>query len=221
VLKIIPCFARNAFVIILAASLTLMKYYTDREETALDSLMEGFQAIGFDWRYQYVNKAVVTQSKLASKEDLIGFTMMEKFPGIENTEMFATLKRSMSERVCLTMENEFEFPDHSKGWFELRIEPIPSGIFILSFDITERKKAERQKEDHLHALEEMIFMTSHNLRQPITHILGVANVLDESVQSQEELRTIVGYMKGSALALDSYTRELTDYIQRMQRKAAG
>src|SRR3990172_2625501 len=42
------------------------------------------------------------------------------------------------------MVNEFSYPDGSRGWFELSIEPAPEGIFILSADITQRKRAEQQ-----------------------------------------------------------------------------
>jgi PAS domain S-box-containing protein len=33
-------------------------------------------------------------------------------------------------------------PNREVGWFELRIQPMPEGLFILSIDITERKQAE-------------------------------------------------------------------------------
>jgi diguanylate cyclase (GGDEF)-like protein/PAS domain S-box-containing protein len=41
------------------------------------------------------------------------------------------------------MVNEFIYPDGSSGWFELSIQPVPDGIFILSSDITGRKLGER------------------------------------------------------------------------------
>ena len=40
------------------------------------------------------------------------------------------------------MEIKFVFPDGNAGWFDLSIQPVPEGVFILSVDITERKKAE-------------------------------------------------------------------------------
>lgn len=104
-----------------------------------NELIEGFQLIGFDWRYLYVNNSVVKQSKCKSKEELIGFTMMEKFPGIEHTEMFAGLQKCMNARISVNIENEFVFPDGSSNWFELRVQPVEEGLFILSMDITERK----------------------------------------------------------------------------------
>jgi len=112
-----------------------------RYRTTLDNMLEGCQIIGFDWRYLYVNKAVALQGK-QTKEDLLGRTMMEVYPGIEQSDLFTVLRRCMQERAAEQMENEFFFPDGSKGWFELSIQPVPEGIFILSYDITEHKEAE-------------------------------------------------------------------------------
>src|ERR1051325_1124684 len=63
-------------------------------ERILDNLIEGCQIIGFDWRYLYVND-VTAQQGHQSKEALLGHTMMEKYPGIEITPMFAALRHCM------------------------------------------------------------------------------------------------------------------------------
>ena len=193
--------------------------YDIENETALDNLTEGLQLIGFDWRYLYANKSVMNQSKYSLKKDLIGFTMMEKYPNIEKTEMFSVLEQCMRERISRTIENEFEFPDNSKGWFELRIRPVPEGIFILSIDITEQKKVEEKKKEHIKDLEEMMFITSHKVREPITQILGVSNLLGGTKLSQEDLIKMVDYMKESALTLDVMTKELTTFMHEMKLKA--
>ena len=186
--------------------------------STLDNLMEGFQIIDFDWKYVYVNEAVIKQSKF-SKEELLGFTMMERYPGVEKSAMFETLKRCMYQRIATNFENEFTFPDGTKGWFELRVQPVPEGIFILSVDITERKKAENERLEYIKALEEMVFMTSHRIRQPITQILGVSYLLDQPDTTQEEIKKITGYMKQSVSSLDTFTHELTSFIYNLQVKA--
>ena len=190
----------------------------EKGDTVFDNLIEGFQLIGFDWRYLYVNKAAVKQSKCVSKEDLLGYTMMEKYPGIENTKLFGVLERCMKKRISQNFENEFTFPDHSKSWFELRIQPVTQGIFILSLDITDRKKAEREKKEYIEGLEEMIFITSHKVRQPVSHILGVSDIIESSIHSPGELNTMVNYIKQSALSLDTFTKELTIFINDMKVK---
>ena len=112
-----------------------------RYHRLLDSMMEGGQIIGFDWRYIYVNPVAASHGRQKA-EDLLGRTMMDVYPGIEQTELFAVLRQCMDERISRRLENQFVFPDGRLGWFELSIQPADEGIFILSTDITERKQGE-------------------------------------------------------------------------------
>ena len=137
-----------------------MRNYLD--ENTLDSLLEGFQLIDFNWRYIYINKTVAEQGK-SSKKELLGHTMMEKFPGIENTEMFRALQRCMNERISHRIENEFTYPDGTKGWFELRIEPVSEGLFILSVDISEQKKVEEELRKLNESLEVLVTLRTAEL----------------------------------------------------------
>lgn len=113
----------------------------ERFQSTLDTMAEGFQIIDFDFRYVYVNNLVTLQGHI-SKEELLGRTMTEMYPGIENTEFFNQLKRCLHDRVSHKMENEFVYADGSRNWFEFRIEPIAEGVFILSLDINDRKMTE-------------------------------------------------------------------------------
>ena len=108
----------------------------------LDNMMEGAGTIGFDWCFTSVNGAMEQQCKMPRKE-LIGFTPMEKYPGFENTDIYKAIRYCLGERISIQMDSEFIFPDQSKNYFELSIQPVPEGVFILSVDITERKKAEK------------------------------------------------------------------------------
>lgn len=178
----------------------------------LDNVMEGCQLISFDWKYIYINDSVLKQSKYSFKEELIGYTMMEKYPGIENTKMFKILEKCMVQRISANMENEFAFPDKSVGWFELKIHPVPKGIFILSIDITDKKKAEKERKEHIKSLEKMMFITSHRVRQPLTNIMGQSALLNSFKLSQDDLAHIANNMKESIENLDTFTRELSQFI---------
>jgi len=124
----------------------------ERFQTTMDSMLEGAQLIGFDWRYLYVNDAVASQGK-KPKDELLGRTMMEAYPGIDQTDFFVTLRRCMEQRVTQRLENEFAFPDGSTGVFDLSLQPVPEGVFILSSDITERKRAEAAVRRHAERVE--------------------------------------------------------------------
>jgi PAS domain S-box-containing protein len=106
---------------------------------ALDCLQDGFQIIGYDWHYLYLNPAAARHGRRAA-EALIGHSIFEEYPGIDRTPLFGRLRRSMEERIPQVFENEFVFPDGSKRWFELRVQPAPEGICVYSTDIDQRKR---------------------------------------------------------------------------------
>ncbi len=128
-----------------------------KQEGLLDALMEGIQILDFDWRYVYVNQALVNYQH-TTKEKLIGESILDRFPGIEHTEVFPFLQKCMRERKAQQAEFPFVYPDRSKKWFEMNVSPIEEGILILSHDITLRKEAEEkmQRAQHLYVFQGQI-----------------------------------------------------------------
>lgn len=145
----------------LAEAIEKLRANEDRMQALLrsmDDMLEGVQLIDPAWRYVYVNRAAARQGQ-TTVERLSGRTMMECYPGIEKSELFAALQAVMRERVARQMRNRFEFPDGSCAWFELSIEPDPHGIMIRSVDITERERSEatlRESEERFRQVVENI-----------------------------------------------------------------
>lgn len=137
-----------------------------------EMLLEGVQIIDHSWKYIYVNEALAKMSTYP-KEELLGFTMMEKYPGIEHTEIFGIMKECMEQRVSHVVENTFVFPNGTEACFELNIQPIPEGIFVLSVDITEKY---RHKQSVLKANRLYAFLSAIN--QSIVHITEEQELLD-------------------------------------------
>ena len=108
-----------------------------------DDMLEGVQVIDFEFRYVYVNNTVADHGRVKRKE-LLGKTMMEKYPGIEKTEMFQFLSKCLKEKKSQRLLNKFEFPDGQFGYFELRMQPVPEGVLILSMDVSNEKKLETE-----------------------------------------------------------------------------
>ena len=125
-----------------------------RYHSTLDNIQEGCQLIGFDWRYLYLNDAAAINNRRPNHE-LLGRTMMEMWPDFEATGVFDMLRRCMQERIALHEETDFVFPDGSRAWFDVRCQPVPEGVFILSIDISERKRASAALEDYAKRLQSM------------------------------------------------------------------
>jgi PAS domain S-box-containing protein len=113
-----------------------------RLRKTLDTMLEGCQIVGFDYRYLYVNEAAARHGR-RSQAEMLGRTMTECYPGIDQSPLFSVLRRCMQQRTASEFENEFVFPDGSKGFFDISVQPVPEGVLLLSYDITDRKQAER------------------------------------------------------------------------------
>ena len=168
----------------------------DRFRSTLDHLLEGFQIIGPDWRYLYVNPVAAKHGRSTAAE-LEGRTMMEAYPGIDQSPLFETLKRAMDDRVPASIENQFAVADGAARWFELRIEPVPEGVVVHSIDIEDRKKVEAELHRVNQELEQRVidrtrdlaaanrdleafgYTVSHDLRAPLRAIDGFGAALAE------------------------------------------
>jgi len=199
----------------------------------LDNMLEGCQIIGSDWRYRYVNAAAARQGRRPA-DALLGRTMMEVFPGIEATGMFAGLRCTMEQRTPQDLENEFTFPDGENGWFDLHILPAPDGISIFSVDITERKRAEREilasnaelesrvaartselvlaregAEAASRAKSAFLANMSHEIRTPMNAIIGLTHLLRRDARDPVELERL-GKVAGAANHLMQVINDILD-----------
>jgi PAS domain S-box-containing protein len=170
----------------------------ERFTSTLDHMIEGCQIIGHDWRYLYLNDAADVHNR-CPKEQLLGKTYMESWPGIENTEVFHVLNDCMVQRTHQHLENKFIYPDGSAGWFELIIQPVPEGVFILSIDITIRKLAEealQANEERYHKIFNSLIegfcvveMVFNDVQKPVDYRFIEVN---ESFESQTGLKNAKG-----------------------------
>ncbi|MHB1297161.1 MAG: hybrid sensor histidine kinase/response regulator [Gemmatimonadaceae bacterium] len=177
----------------------------------LDHMLEGCQIIGPDWRYLYVNAAAAQQG-MRSPEQLVGRTMMEAYPGIDETHLFTLLRRCMDEGVPAELENEFALPDGSRSWFALRIQAVPEGVFVLSIDISERVRMER-RENRAQRLESLGVLASgvaHDLNNALAPIRLGVELLRLDHPGAEELAAM---FESSAQRATSMVRQLLTFAR--------
>lgn len=166
-----------------------------------DDMFEGIQIFDANFRYVYLNKTAAAHGR-NSREDLIGRTLGEVFPGIEQTEVYAVMLRCQSERSAYHMINYFTYPDGQSAWFDLRMNPVPLGLLVLSVDISEQKAIEEQlrqsREDLATTLDCMPDgVVTTDMRGQVTHINPAAERLtgwSEIEAKGRLLEDLVGFL---------------------------
>jgi PAS domain S-box-containing protein len=118
-----------------------LKKSEERFRNTLDNLMEGCMIVDCAWMYLYVNDAFAQQMG-RMKSDFIGHRLWENEPDVQTSEVFDCYRLSMENRISQDFIKVVAYDDGGTKWFELHCVPVPEGIFVMSSDITERKKAE-------------------------------------------------------------------------------
>jgi PAS domain S-box-containing protein len=200
----------------------------------LDNMLEGCQIIGPDWRYRYINAAAAKHNRRPA-EDLVGQTLMASFPGIEKTEIFVKMATCMTQRTRQYSEVEFDFPDGSRGWFQVSVVPAPEGISVFSVDVSDRRQAEaellsanadlerrvaertaelvqaREAAETANLAKSAFLATmSHEIRTPMNGVVGMVEVLSHSQmppQQADAVRTI----RASAFSLLNILDDILDF----------
>lgn len=189
-------------------------------EPTLDALLEGFQILDFELRYVYLNQAAARHGR-SEPSALLGRRMVECYPGIEHTALYAQLSRCLHQREAVVLENEFEYPDGSKAEFELRIQPVPQGVCVLSLDISARKQAERELREterrahhtsRMEALGQLASGVAHDFNNCLGVILGYGEIAQSRARGPER-EDIEGIMD-AARRCSALTTQLTSYARR-------
>lgn len=90
------------------------------------------------------------------------------------------------------------------------------GLWVATTIALDYKKVQsqliNQTTSYTETLEEIIFMTSHSVRNPVTNIVKIVELMDDEELTAQNLREMMGYLRKSVKDLESATREMTDSI---------
>ncbi|MCA9782441.1 MAG: response regulator [Candidatus Cloacimonetes bacterium] len=188
----------------------------------LEYMLEGCQILDHEWRYLYLNPTAQVHSRREPGE-LLGQRFQDMWPGIESTELFALIRRTLEERVPTSMENLFTYPDGNTGWFELRMTPVPEGVFIMSLDISERK----QSEDTLLAMEHQLMQSqkleavgllaggvAHDFNNMLGVILGHVELALERVHPDDPILADLTAIQQASMRSADLTRQLLGFARK-------
>jgi len=154
-----------------------------------------------------------------SEKELIGADHNIVNSGFHSKEFFADLWKTITSKKVWHGEILNRAKDGSHYWVDTVIIPISNNrgkiirYFSIRMDITERKLAEEKNRQHIRAMEKMLYMISHELRQPVATALGLIGLLNPgSGLNEEELNIAMEEVKMKVMEIELFTRKLTNYI---------
>jgi len=171
----------------------------------------------------YVNKKFCEVSKY-QEEELIGKNHRILNANYHAGTFFREMWQTISAGEMWRNEVKSIAKDGTYFWQDSIILPVFDEnrhiiqYFSIRIPIDERKKAEEEREQRIKDLEQLLFKISHEVRHPVTLMLGICNLFDDVSLSQEELATFINGIKHAAERLDIYTREITEVLSKLRDK---
>ena len=108
----------------------------------VERLSDAFFVLNEDWRFVYANPAA--EGALAKeKGELLGRSVWDVYPEAVGRKVHRELARAMGGRETVTVEARSRVLD---AWIALRAYPIPGGLAVLFWDVSERRLEEVERE---------------------------------------------------------------------------
>lgn len=132
----------------------------------------------------------------------------------------------------LKYETSFIQKDNTVTWYSMHALPVfnkkseVTGIILVTDNITDRKNAEKEREKVTEelikrnaALEQFGYMVSHNLRSPVSNIIGLTDIILHSPNlNSEDFKKCVEGLKVSVKKLDEVIIDLSNITQTKKEK---
>ncbi|MBB5711644.1 PAS domain-containing protein [Sphingomonas xinjiangensis] len=115
----------------------------DYARDVLENMSEAFFLLDRGFRLVDVNRAAIALDGRA-KEDLLGRTLWELAPGVEESELGEQFKWVMLNREAQTAVHHQSWDGGHSAWLESRIVPVQAGVAAFYRDVTKELAAQER-----------------------------------------------------------------------------
>jgi PAS domain S-box-containing protein len=152
----------------------------------LESISEGFIFVDRDWHIRYANQQVAALGGV-SLSSILGKTLWEAFPGIENSSFVPAYREAMATGRVTRHEDYYE---PSRLWIRANAYPSPDGLSIFAQDVTERR-AQQEKlvlTEKLAATGRLAATIAHEINNPLESVLNLIYLARTTPARTEKIR---------------------------------
>lgn len=175
-------------------------------------------------RIVYVNPAFSQMSGYQSNEIIGKSTNIFKGPKSDSEELKKLLRAIKNEEECV-IETITYTKTKEEYWVRFAMIPIFNNEGVITHwisiqrDITDEKKLETEKEHLIRELtqnnkdlKQFSYITSHNLRAPLSNLIGLLNLIEDIPMENEELEEILAGFTKSTHLLNETINDLVKVI---------
>lgn len=175
-------------------------------------------------RIVYVNPAFSQMSGYESNEIIGKSTNIFKGPKSDSEELKKLLRAIKNEEECV-IETITYTKTKEEYWVRFAMIPIFNNEGVITHwisiqrDITDEKKLETEKEHLIRELtqnnkdlKQFSYITSHNLRAPLSNLIGLLNLIEDIPIENEELEEILAGFTKSTHLLNETINDLVKVI---------
>jgi rsbT co-antagonist protein RsbR len=172
----------------------LLRRANERAENILESVSDAFFALDKDWCFTYIN-GHAERLLQHSREELLGKKVWETFPEAVGSTFYYQYNQAVDTNTPVRFE---EYYAPLGIWAEVVAAPSPEGLSVYFRDISERKRAEQERQE----LQEQIIDTQKAmLRELSTPLIPldervVAMPLIGSVDTQRAQQVMETLLEG-------------------------
>ena len=172
----------------------------------------------------YVNPAFSQMSGYQSNEIIGKSPNIFKGPKSDSEELKKLLRAIKNEEECL-IETISYTKQKEEFWVRFSMIPIFNNEGVISHwisiqrDITDEKKLETEKEHLIRELtqnnkdlKQFSYITSHNLRAPLSNLIGLLNLIEDIPVENTELEEIIAGFTKSTHLLNETINDLVKVI---------
>ncbi len=182
----------------------------------LDSTVDSNTLVSIDKKVLSFNRAAKEQTKIYfSKELKIGAPIQDYIPRYLFDDFEINFNKALQGGI-IKSEQHLQLNKTESVWVEFFYHPVFDetnhllGVSINSTLIDERKKAELKVLEQYEQLKKIAYLQSHELRAPLTNIMGsidVLSILKEKISDPELLEVLDG-IKSSAVKMDEIIKKI-------------
>ncbi|MFX1518039.1 MAG: ATP-binding protein [Promethearchaeota archaeon] len=195
----------------------------ERLRAFMDSATDAIELWDSDFHLIECNQKVVEEFPEATKkEDLIGKHITELIPDLEASGRYDQYLEVIKTGKPFIVESITPHPKFGDKFYSVKAFKVGNGVGMITSDITNRKKAELMRNELEKQRDNFVWMTSHELRTPITVLSGYLDFLKQHFGGldSDQIERIFKVMTNNIDRLERLTQNVT-MISKYERGLLG